>query len=120
MLERPLRALAVLASLLVVVGWGLFAVDEARSASAQTATEIEGRRAAPAADPSPEQERLRERTHSGAREYVDDANDLLLAPFASAAPAAGNRWVRRSVPAALALLFYGVGVGFLARFAAGH
>lgn len=120
MLESILRGFAVVASLFVFAGWGLFAIDEARSASDQTATEIQGRRAARAADPSPEQERARERAHSDAREFVDDANDVLLSPFASVSEEARSRWVRRTVPAVIALLVYGVGVGFLARFAAGR
>ncbi len=120
MLESLLRGFAVLASLLVVAGWGLFAVDEARNATDQTRTEIEGRRAARTADPSPEQERARELAHSDAREFVDDVNDVLLSPFAPVAEDASSRWVRRTVPAAIALLVYGLGVGFLARFAAGR
>lgn len=99
----------------MIVGWGLFAIDEARSASDQTQTEIEGRRAARAADPSPEQERAREAAHSDARELVDDANDVLLSPFASISDGADSRWVRRTVPALIALLLYGFGLSFLAR-----
>jgi len=53
-LERLLRGFAVLASLFVVAGWGLFAVEEARSASDQTTAEVEGRRAARSAVPSRE------------------------------------------------------------------
>ncbi len=120
MLERLLRTFSILASLLVIAGWGLFAVDESRSATDQTAAEIEGSRAAPSADPSPEQERARQRVHSRPRELVDDANDVLLSPFASLSQSADSRWVRRSVPAVIALLLYGLGVGVLARLAAGR
>jgi len=116
-LERLLRTISVLAGLVVIVGWGLFAVDESRNASDQTAAEIEGSRAARSADPSPEQERARERAHSEPRELIDDANDVLLAPFASLSEEADSRWVRRTVPAALGLLLYGLGLGFLARAA---
>ncbi|MDQ3631250.1 MAG: hypothetical protein M3417_08315 [Actinomycetota bacterium] len=117
MLEPLLRGFAILATLLVVVGWGLFAVGEARDASDRTRTEIEGGRAARSADPSPEQERAREAANSDARELVDDANDVLLSPFAPVSEEASSRWVRRSVPAAIAVLVYGLGFGFLARFA---
>jgi hypothetical protein len=79
-LERLLRTLAIIASLLVLAGWGLFALDEARSASNQTQTEIAGRQAAPRVDPSPEEERAREAAHGDPRELVDDANDVLLSP----------------------------------------
>lgn len=119
MLERLLGTVAVLASLLVVAGWGMFAIDEARTASEQTTAEIEGRRASRTPDPPPGQERARERAHSAPRELVDDANDVLLSPFAGVGQGAASRWVRRSVPAALALLIYGLGLGVLARFAAG-
>jgi len=47
-LERLLRAFSILASLVVIAGWGLFAIDESRSATDRTAAEIEGNRAAPA------------------------------------------------------------------------
>jgi len=116
-LERPLRAVAVLASLFVIAGWGLFAIDEARNASDQTTAEIEGRLAARSADPAPDQERARELAHSDARELVDDVNDVLLSPFATLSEEAGSRWVRRSVPAVIALVVYGFGLSVLARFA---
>ncbi len=115
MLGSSLRTISLLASLLVIAGWGLFAIDEARSASSQTQEEIAGRQAGRDVDPSPEQERAREAAHSEPRELVDDANDVLLSPFASLSEEAGSRWVRRSVPAVLALLVYGLGLGFLAR-----
>ena len=118
MLGRLIRLVSIVASLLVVAGWGLFAIDEARSASATTTQEIQGRAASATSDPSPDQERAREAIHSKPREAVDDANDVLLTPFASIASGSSDRWVRRSVPAALALLVYGLGLGFLARYAA--
>jgi hypothetical protein len=116
-LERLIRTTAVVASLLVVAGWGLFAIDEARTASDQTAEEIAGERAAVSPDPPPEQEQARELAHSGPRELVDDVNDVLLSPFASLADQATSRWVRRSVPALVGLLVWGLGLGFLARYA---
>lgn len=107
-------------SLLVGLGWLLFALDETRSASAESAAVIAGDDAATRADPSPEQERARERIHSGVREAIDDANDVLLAPFAGVTSGSDDRWARRTVPALLALLVYGFGLGFLARFARGR
>ncbi len=115
MLERLLRLVAVVASVLVVLGWGLFVVGEASDASSKSTQEIEGRAATRVADPSPDEERARERAHSAPREVVDDANDVLLSPFASLADSSGSKWVRRTVPAAVALLLYGFGLSFLAR-----
>lgn len=119
MLASLIRLVAILAAVVVVLGFGLFVIDDARSASAQTTAEIEGRAASRRADPSPDQERAREAVHGKPREAVDDVNDVLLAPFAGLAADSRSKWVRRGVPAGLALLVYGLGLGFLARFAGG-
>lgn len=115
MLERPLRLAAVLASAVVLLGFGLFAIDETREASAQTTAEIRGEEASRSADPTPRQERDRERAHGSLRELVDDANDVLLAPFAGLVADDAGVWARRGVPALIALVVYGFGLGFLAR-----
>ncbi len=119
-LEGPLRILAVVLSGLVLLGWVLFAVDETGEASRQTAAEVAGRQASARADPSPDQERAREAAHGSAREAIDDANDLLLSPFADIGAGSESRWVRRTVPAVIAFVVYGLGLGFLARFARGR
>ena len=118
MLERLLRTFAIVASLAVIAGFGLFVIDEARSATDQTTEKIAGRKATRTADPSPEEERAREAVHSAPREAVDDVNDVLLSPFAGLAEGSSSQWVRRGVPAFLALLVYGFGLGMLARFVA--
>jgi hypothetical protein len=119
-LEGPIRLLAIFCSVSVLLGWGLFALDEVRAASTQSASEVAGRRATHAADPSPRQERDRERAHGGVREAIDDVNDVLLAPFAGIGSDDADRWSRRTVPMLLALLVYGFGLGFLARFTRGR
>lgn len=117
MLAAPIRLAAILLSLVVALGFVLFAVDETREASNRTTAEIRGDRATRSADPTPREERDREAAHSGPRELVDDANDVLLAPFAGLVADDANVWARRSVPALVALLVYGLGLGFLARIA---
>jgi len=64
-------------------------------------------------------ERARERVHSAPRELVDDADDILLAPFAWAAPHTTSTWARRGVPALLAVFVYGFCLSFLARYVKG-
>ena len=59
----------------------------------------------------------RSTAHSSAREAVDDVNDVLLVPFAFAEPDTDDAWARRGIPTLVALLVYGVGLGFLARMA---
>ena len=120
MFERPLRAVAIVACLFVTAGWCGFALDEVSKASKESQEEIAGRHATTQADPSPDEERAREAAHSGARELIDDVNDVLLTPVAWVADGSGSKWVRRSVPALLALLIYGFGLGYIARYARGR
>ncbi len=123
MLERLLRSAAIALSLIVAVGFVLFAVDDFGRASESSRSRITGDRSATdptAADPTAAGELTRERRHGDARELIDDANDLLLKPFAAVSASADSRWLRRGVPALLALLSYGVLLGFLARYAKAH
>ncbi len=119
MFEGLLRAAARVASAVVLVSFALFALDETREASARSAAEVAGREAARRPVPTAGQERAREQAHGAVREAIDDANDVLLAPFAFAEPS-GGPWARRGVPALVALVVYGAGLSFLARFGHGR
>jgi len=115
-LERPLRILAIVLSVIIAVGFLMFAVDEFdRAANAQT-RQLKGYELA---DPTPAGERRREQRHGKAREYIDDANDILLKPFGGIV-SSGSRWAQRGVPTLLGLLLYGFVLAFLARFMHGR
>lgn len=116
MIERVIRVASTLAVLLVLASFGLFAIDEVRNASHRSQDKIAG---VDRVDPTPAQERRRERKHNAVREVIDDANDALLAPFASIV-STREPWVHRGLPAGLALLVYGLGLGYLASFARGR
>lgn len=118
MLEGPLRLAAIILSGVVLLSFALFVIDEASGATRQTTADIADRPVA-GPSPTPREERLREQRHTRAREAVDDADDVLLAPFAWAAPRDAGAWVRHGLPAALGLLAYGLGLGYLARFTRG-
>ncbi|HEX5901401.1 MAG TPA: hypothetical protein VFY32_18510 [Solirubrobacteraceae bacterium] len=120
MLEGLLRTAAIAASAIVALSFALFAIDETRDASQKSAAGIAGLEATRASDPSPREERARERAHSRAREAIDDADDVLVAPFASIVSGSDSSWVRRGVPTLIALVVYGFGLSFLARFAKGR
>jgi len=113
--ERFLRYLAIGLSLIVATGFTLFAVDDFERASDSSRNRVMGDPSA--ADPTAAGERQREQRHGDAREMIDDANDVLLKPFANVSANAESRWVRRGVPAGLGLLVYGLLLGFLARYA---
>jgi hypothetical protein len=115
-IERSLRTVAIVLSLIVAAGFCLFALDEFDRASTAQRDELKGFELP---DPTPAGERQREQRHSTAREYVDDANDVLLKPFAGIVHS-GSRWVQRGVPTLLGLLVYGFGLGYLARFMRGR
>jgi hypothetical protein len=61
-------------------------------------------------------ERAREKEDSGLHEFIDDVDDVLLSPFTSFSNSS-SIWVRRLIPAAIALLLYGIGGLYLARAA---
>lgn len=116
MLERPLRILAIVLSLLVAAGFTLFAIDDFARASNESRDRIAGN-ARP--DPTPTAERQREARNGRVREMIDDANDVLLRPFDGLVANDKSRWVQRGVPALLGLLTYGFMLGFLARYTRG-
>ena len=113
------RLVAILCSGLVLLGFAYFATDEldrgSRTQQGKLDSQLEGdvRDPAPIA-PTPTQEAARERVNGKFREAVDDANDLLLGPF-TALVDSNDRWVTHGVPALLALLLYGLGLGTLAN-----
>ena len=112
MFERVVRRVAIALSVIVAAGFLLFAVDDMDRASDASSSSVAG--ASGALDPSPDGER--ERRDGAAREVVDDANDVLLRPFAGVSDTADSRWVRRGIPALLGLLVYGVLLGYVARY----
>ena len=101
-----LRIVAVVTSSLVLVGFLAFASDEAARGSASQIDLVDGS----AADES-----KRERRSGPVREVIDAANDVLLAPFDEVADSR-NAWVRRLIPTALGLLFYGLALTLAANY----
>jgi hypothetical protein len=108
-IEGAIRAVAIVASLIVVAGFTLFAVDEFSGASSRQQTWVENPGAEPGAPSRGEKPR------SGVRKTIEDANDALLSPFKGLAQTESN-WANHMIPTVLALLVYGLGLGFLARY----
>ncbi|HEY1359357.1 MAG TPA: hypothetical protein VGF21_13735 [Thermoleophilaceae bacterium] len=105
-MAKLIHWLAIAACVVVVLGFAGFAADEMRYASNTQQAKL----ADDFNDPTrgPATERRREKEHSQARELVDDANDILLAPFSGIVEGSGSVWVKRGVPTLLALLTYGL------------
>jgi hypothetical protein len=107
------RILAVSATALVALGFVLFALDESEKGSREQVSKVDDALNAP--NPTTGQEALRERNRGELRELLDDANDVLLKPFAWIVDDSESTWGRRVVPTALALLVYGLGGLLLAN-----
>lgn len=112
MVERTLRRIAVVLSLLVAVSFAFFAVDQLSGASSRQQQQIDsGQPADPGVLPQPQH-------HSQPRRFIDGAAHTLLTPF-SGVVTSTSLWARRGIPTALALLIYGFGLGYLARYTRG-
>ena len=111
-----IRFVAIAISVVVVLGFAMFAIDETDKGSKAQQAKLErelGTTHDPIA-PSADQEAARERTHGTVRETIDDANDVLLRPFVDLVDSK-SAWVNHGIPALLALLIYGLGLGLLAN-----
>jgi hypothetical protein len=113
------RIVAIVCSGLVLLGFAYFATDEMSRGSQNQqnalSAELDG-----AADPAPlaptsGEEAAREARNGMFREAVEDANDVLIGPFARVVEGSDNTWVRHAVPALLGLLLYGFCLGMLAN-----
>ena len=111
-----LRWASTIACAIVVISFGLFAIEKAQGGSKNQVRKLEGI-SSPA--PTRETEQKREREHGDVREAIDDADDILLAPF-SGVVNSGSIWAKRGVATLLALLVYGVILRILAGYLPGR
>ncbi len=113
------RLVAILTSGIVLLGFAFFATDELGRGSENQQRKLDKEVTGTVMDPTPiaptsDQEAARERVNGTFREWVDDANDVLLGPFTNIVDS-DDRWVTHGLPAILALLLYGLGLGMLAN-----
>jgi hypothetical protein len=111
-LHRALATISTVCCLLVIASFAMFARDQLAGASQrqQTAELPNPALAAPAPAASHQ--------HAQPRRFIDGAGGAITAPFKSVIQS-NNNWVEHGIPAALALLVYGGGLGYLARFSRG-
>ena len=112
-----IRFVAIASSVIVVLGFALFAVNEMDKGSEAQQQKVEqelGHDPNDLINPSARDEAFREAHQGKFHEAVDDANDVLLAPFVDLIDS-DSSWVNHGVPTVLALLIYGFGLGLLAN-----
>jgi len=112
LIARLLRLVALVASLVIVVGFALFAVEQGEAAS-ERQRQMLNNQALPT--PTIADERDREGRHGAFREGIDDANDFLFTPFASLTEGR-NIWAQRIITAVLGLLLYGLVLTIAANY----
>ena len=119
-LASVVRWASLIACAFVIMSFVFFLVDQTSDASQNQVNAITGEAGVKAEsatkvpNPPPAVERVREQENDGFHEFVDDVDDVLLAPFTGIVDS-NNIWVRRLVPLALALLIYGLLGQYLAR-----
>jgi hypothetical protein len=112
-INRLLTYMSIACCALVVVSFGLFARDQMAGASEHQQTELAAGLPSTAAGGSSSTQ-----THHQPRRFIDGAANALEAPFKSIVSTHSD-WVAHIFPALFALLLYGIGLGFLARFSRG-
>jgi hypothetical protein len=119
-----IRLFGIVCAAIVLLGFAFFATDEMGRGSQNQqnalASELESTDDPPPVAPSPEEEAQREKVNGTFREGVEDANDLLIGPFATLVDGSSNSWVTHGVPALLGLLLYGFCLGMLANMLPKH
>jgi hypothetical protein len=113
MIHRGLVLIALVTSGLVLISFVLFARDQVAGASVHQQQEIAaGSPHVPGVAPPGAH-------HAQPRRFIDGAAHALTSPFRALISSTSSQWVLRGVSTVLALLVYGVGLGYLARFSRG-
>jgi hypothetical protein len=108
-IHRLLVWAALICSAFVVASFALFVHDQAAAGSQHQQSELVG--STTTTLPAP--------THHGQpRRFIDGAASELESPFRSLVHSS-NVWATHGVPTVLALVVYGFGLGFLARYSRG-
>jgi len=120
-LARFIRVFSIVACLFIVGGLIGLLTDVVQDTSEVQATRFTAQGAVQvsvdieAPKPSAAVEAVREKEHSGGREFIDDVNDVLLGPFTWLIKGSDGA-VRHALYAGLGLLVYGLLLQMLADF----
>ncbi|MEI2702567.1 MAG: hypothetical protein V9E83_09225 [Baekduia sp.] len=108
-LAKTLHYASIVLTLIILASWAIFASDEIGSASETQSSAI--------SDENGElQEQPAKDDRGAVRKAIDDAAETLTSPFDSIVNDDANAWARRTVPAALGLLLWGLGPAVLSRW----
>jgi hypothetical protein len=103
-----LRVASRIMCLIVIASFVIFAVNQASSASTHQQNEVSG-----TTTPTPSASST---SHEGsAHKVIDEVANELTSPFSGITTGSTSQWVVRGVGTLMALLVYGLGLGYLAR-----
>ena len=109
-LARLLRVAAIAMCLVTVASFGLYAINQTNTASAHQQESL-------ASGGAQAREVNTSETHTkGVRGVIDEAAKTVTSPFKGATASSNSEWVKRGAGMGFALLVYGFGLGFIARF----
>jgi hypothetical protein len=104
---------SIVACLIVIASFGMFAVNQTSQASNQQTRTLRGEVPAEASAPTPQKAA---KPHKGTvRQTIDDAAEWLTSPFDGLTSGSNSEWANHGIDLGLALVIYGFGIGFLAR-----
>jgi hypothetical protein len=115
MIHRGLVLIAIGCSVLVAASFALFARDQLAGASKHQQNQLA---AGPTTAPYVPGVVPPATHHAQPRRFIDGAARALTAPFRSIVQS-DSGWVTHGLPTFFALLVYGVGLGYLARYSRG-
>jgi hypothetical protein len=110
-ISRVLRLTAFACCALIVASFAMFARDQTAGASEHQQTALVAGAHPTTVSSGPA------KPHAQPRRFIDNAAKVLTAPF-DAIVQSSNLWVKHGLPALFAVLVYGFGLGYLARFSA--
>jgi hypothetical protein len=104
------RFLARIACLVVIVSFAIFALEQTGEASSHQQNEVTGTAVGTSAP------KHQGSFHKGTvHRAIDEVASKLISPFSGITAGSTSQWVIRGVGTLIALLVYGIGVGFLTR-----
>jgi hypothetical protein len=109
-----LRLASRVVCLIVIASFVIFAVEQASKASTHQQAAVSGTAANATASAPPAQE-AKPAQESAVHKAIDEAASELTSPFSGVTAGSTSQWVVRGVGTLLALLVYGLGLGYLLR-----
>jgi hypothetical protein len=109
-LATLLRLASRIACVIVIVSFAIFALEQTSEASSHQQNEVTGS-ATGSASPHSEKHSRKNTVHR----VLDEVANALISPFSGVTAGSTSQWVTRGVGTLLALLVYGIGIGYLSR-----